>query len=92
MIFQVYIIGPTFCHSRWYSRGGILVGGILVGGILVGGMQHQESRPIFCHFWWYSRGWYSRVAPHVGEWIETRTNPQPLCDRNVAPHVGAWIE
>ena len=32
------------------------------------------------------------VAPHVGAWIETKTNFCDLAWVSVAPHVGAWIE
>ena len=33
-----------------------------------------------------------QVAPHVGAWIETKSNRRQIRKRPVAPHVGAWIE
>ena len=40
---------------------------------------------------WLSRGG-SRVAPHVGAWIEIILTLLFISLIPVAPHVGAWIE
>ena len=49
----------------------------------VRGLKHRKQRP---------DADLTRVAPHVGAWIETLRGSRILYHHTVAPHVGAWIE